>query len=158
MTITSDLAEWLPIKTWDKLYEVSTAGQVRSVVSGRLLKFETLKGGHERVKLQHRGKSIKVLVHRLVAQAFIPNPEDLPIVRHLDDVPNNNSVNNLAWGTHSDNFEDAKVNGKRKPKTHCINGHEYTEENTYRSAGKRWCRVCRNETQRRYNGTRNRLG
>lgn len=46
--------------------------------------------------------------HRLVAEAFLPNPENLPIVRHLDDNPLNNSVDNLAWGTYKDNAQDRK--------------------------------------------------
>jgi hypothetical protein len=46
------------------------------------------------------------LVHRVVAQAFIRNPDNLPVVRHLDDNPANNCVDNLAWGTQKDNMRD----------------------------------------------------
>lgn len=47
-----------------------------------------------------------VFVHRLVAEAFVPNPHGYPIVRHLDDDPTNNDYKNLAWGTYSDNMRD----------------------------------------------------
>lgn len=49
----------------------------------------------------------KYTIHRLVAEAFIPNPNNFPVVRHLDDDPANNWAGNLAWGTHKDNTKDA---------------------------------------------------
>lgn len=51
-------------------------------------------------------------VHRLVADAFISNPDNKPIVRHLNDIPDDNDVNNLAWGTVLDNHNDCVANGK----------------------------------------------
>ena len=53
--------------------------------------------------------------HRLIADAFIPNPDNYPIVRHLDDDPSNNDISNLAWGTPKDNFEDCVRNGNFVP-------------------------------------------
>lgn len=52
-----------------------------------------------------------IRVHRLVAEAFIPNPHDLPCVRHLDGKPSNNRLENLAWGTYSQNEDDKKEHG-----------------------------------------------
>lgn len=61
----------------------------------------------------HNGKMYKnVKAHRLVAETYIPNPDNLPLVRHLDDNPLNNSIDNLAWGTKSDNTFDGIRNGK----------------------------------------------
>jgi hypothetical protein len=55
-------------------------------------------------------KKHKETISRLVAKAFIPNPDNLPVVRHLDDNPDNNHVSNLAWGTQKDNMQDAIKN------------------------------------------------
>jgi len=56
-------------------------------------------------------RSNRKYLHRAIAEAFIPNPDNLPYVRHLDDDPQNNSVSNLAWGTQKDNMGDCIRNG-----------------------------------------------
>lgn len=68
-------------------------------------------GGHLRVFLYRDGKRHAILVHRLVASAFVPNPNYHPVVRHADDDPTNNYADNLRWGTQRDNVHD------------CIRGH-----------------------------------
>ena len=83
------------------------------------------------------------LVHREMAKAFIPNPNNLPLVRHLNDDKLDNRLENLAWGTWSDNMADALRNGRNKNanRTHCrVGGHEFTPENT--GFDKRGARVC----------------
>ena len=57
------------------------------------------------------GKRRKVRVHRLVAEAMIPNPKNLPCVRHLDGDPSNNALENLAWGTYVQNEHDKRRHG-----------------------------------------------
>lgn len=92
-------------------YQVSNLGNVRSYVrnkDGRDLKFVKNRQGYNTVCL---GRGNRRLVHRLVADAFIPNPDKLPIVRHMDDNPSNNIVNNLAWGTQTDNMQDCVQHG-----------------------------------------------
>ena len=59
-------------------------------------------------------KKFKYSVHRLVAETFLKNPENRPIVMHVDDNPQNNSVKNLRWGTYSENMQDAHNKGKFK--------------------------------------------
>lgn len=66
---------------------------------------------HQRISIKGKG----YYIHRLVAEAFIPNPNFCRVVRHLDDNPRNNHYTNLAWGKHGDNTLDAIMNGK-KPK------------------------------------------
>lgn len=76
--------------------------------------FYTLDGsqvhnGYLTVKIKHRVK-----VHRLVALAYIPNPNDLPIVCHKDNNPTNNHVDNLYWGTQSDNMKQMVLDGRQR--------------------------------------------
>lgn len=63
-------------------------------------------------KLHNGSISKNVKIHRLVAEAYIPNPNNLPIVMHLDDNPLNNIVSNLKWGTYKENRYLAIVNCK----------------------------------------------
>lgn len=56
-------------------------------------------------------KSKRKYLHRAIAEAFIPNPDNLPMVRHLNDDPTDNRVENLAWGTQTDNMQDCIRNG-----------------------------------------------
>lgn len=67
--------------------------------------------GHQVVDIYIDGKRHHKYVAVLVAEAFIPNPNKLPIVRHRDGNPLNNHVSNLEWGTHADNMDDAKRHG-----------------------------------------------
>ena len=69
--------------------------------------------GYLRCMLHYKNKKKNVKIHRLVAEAYIPNPENKPLVRHLNDNRLDNRVENLAWGTNTDNMVDAIRNGKR---------------------------------------------
>lgn len=70
------------------------------------------------LKKQRTGKFIGSYVHRLLAEAFIPNPENHPVVRHLNDIKTDNRLENLAWGTYADNAQDLKDNGYVSPLRH----------------------------------------
>lgn len=90
-----------------------------------------------------RGRTEKV--HRLIAIAFLGQPEARQEVRHLDGDPSNNRVDNLKWGTRSENIRDSVRHGTHvwANKTHCPQGHAYDAPNTYiRSNGGRMCREC----------------
>jgi hypothetical protein len=144
--------EWRPIPDIP-LYEVSNRGRVRSwnrvrdSLEPRILSPVKRGSGHLYVALPGR---ISRQVHHLVALAFIgPRPDGL-VLRHLDDDRTNNRVDNLAYGTPSENQHDSVANGThyRATRTHCPRGHEYSDENTrlYTPAGAnkpyRWCRAC----------------
>lgn len=154
--------EWRDISGYDGAYQVSNRGRVRSkartvamtdgrtlTLQGRILKPTTRVAGHLQVNLSDKGVGKTLSVHRLVADAFIPNPENHPFVLHWDDVPSNNGVENLRWGTASENKYDRVRNGKDygANKTHCKNGHEFNAENTYIAprSGNRMCRTCKSE-------------
>lgn len=68
--------------------------------------------GYEYVVLNVKGKQIAIGVHRLVAMVYIPNPNKLPIVMHLDNNRLNNRVDNLVWGTHKINMQQMSVEGR----------------------------------------------
>lgn len=105
---------WLPIRYFPE-YWVSTKGRVWSTVSNWFVYGSpTGRCGHIDISLQRYGVRHHRYMHRLVAEAFIPNPHNYPIVRHLDDDPNNNCVENLAWGTCLDNVHDCISSGRFK--------------------------------------------
>lgn len=83
-------------------YFVSSEGEVFSDCKGRLAKLKPIlsgHGGYSKVRLYNDGKWKEFFVHRLVAIAFIENPENLPCVNHIDENPGNNAVENLEWCT-----------------------------------------------------------
>ena len=154
------MEEWRAISGYGGWYEVSSFGRIRSNdrtitdsrgrvyhIPGRDMKVSSSSGKvlHLRVQLCKSGTATRFLVHRLVAQAFIPNPEGYPLVRHLDDNPLNNHVSNLAWGTPKMNKADEIRNGNNANtnKTHCPQGHEYTADNVFSNSAKKTSRACR---------------
>ena len=93
-------------------YMISDCGRVWSEKSQQFIKPKPMdKHGHLGVCLLINGKRCYKYVHRLIAEAFIPNPNNYPIVRHLNDNPYDNELDNLDWGTQKDNYNDCKRNG-----------------------------------------------
>lgn len=107
--------EWRPVVGFEESYEVSNLGKVRSIdrdvnyinngtpavlhIKGKLLKLGKDADGYERVAMKCGNKTKLAGVHRLVAQAFILNPNNLPCVNHKDYNRSNNCVDNLEWCT-----------------------------------------------------------
>ena len=129
--------EWRDIQGYEGFYQVSSFGNVRSLdrtiirsnlkpqfIKGRTLNQLNYKNGYVKVELSHGGFCKRYFIHRLVAQAFIPNPDNLPEVNHKDENPSNNCVDNLEWCTHlyNSNYGDRvnkikttmKLNGRAK--------------------------------------------
>lgn len=90
---------WKDIDGYDGLYQISNLGNVRSLKFGKikLLKQINDKYGYKKVDLYKDRKTKTCKIHRLVAQAFIPNPNNLPEVNHKDENKSNNCVDNLEW-------------------------------------------------------------
>lgn len=119
--------QWLPVKGYEELYEVSDTGEVRSVdrvlsvtnqkerlFKGRvLLQTMNKQVQYKQVSLWKENKGTSYYVHRLVAEAFIPNPEGKPEVNHIDGNRQNNHISNLEWVTSGENSLHASKTGLR---------------------------------------------
>ena len=95
---------WKDVKGYEGLYEVSTMGRVKSLRSGKILKPAKNKNGYLRVDLYKDGKQKHFLVHRLVAEAFLGNPDNKPCVNHLSEVKTSNHYSNLEFCTQKENL------------------------------------------------------
>ena len=97
--------KWKAIAGYEGLYEVSDLGRVKSLKYGkeRILKPRKHTNGYLHVCLYKDGKVEQPKIHRLVADAFIPNPNNLETVNHKDEVKTNNTVTNLEWMSIKDN-------------------------------------------------------
>jgi hypothetical protein len=121
---------WKPIAGFEGLYEVSSKGSVKSLAriskitpKRRKSYFKTYKeyimkptinkDGYLQTALYVGGKSHTKVIHRLVAEAFIPNPKNKPFVNHLDGNKENNETGNLEWCTHLENMQHASKTGLR---------------------------------------------
>lgn len=102
---------WKDVIGYEDLYQVSNYGNVRSLNWNNTHSTKLLKpynhGGYTRIGFR-RNKILKnYLVHVLVAKAFIPNPENKPVVNHIDGDKTNNHISNLEWVTHKENVHHA---------------------------------------------------
>lgn len=107
--------EWKDIIGYEGLYCVNQHGDIYSLISNKILK-QFLRGSRKDnkylvVELHKDKKGKTISVHRIVAETFIPNPDNLPCVNHKDGNKYNNNVDNLEWCTHSENNYHAFENG-----------------------------------------------
>ncbi|MFT8759634.1 MAG: NUMOD4 domain-containing protein [Oenococcus oeni] len=103
---------WKDIKNYEELYQVSNRGQIRSYKNG-LRKIQLRRDGYVQLLLYKKGISKMFKVHRLVAQAFISNPDNLPEINHKDEDKTNNCVDNLEWCDRSYNNTYNSLNKRR---------------------------------------------
>lgn len=130
---------WKDIEGWEGKYQVSNYGNVKSVhrkinykfkgtpktriMHEKIIKKAVNKFGYEYVNFTDNYKAKKYKVHRLVAQAFIPNPLNKKTVNHIDGNKLNNCVDNLEWATYIENQHHAietglwKADHLKKPRT-----------------------------------------
>ncbi len=121
---------WKDIEGYEGIYQISNLGRVRSLdrivtrkgtpgyrgesgqfFPGQILKHKISKFGYHRIGLFKNRKQKFLLIHRLVAKAFIPNPENKRAVNHKNGIKSNNKVQNLEWCTNKENSLHAKDNG-----------------------------------------------
>lgn len=102
---SKDSEIWKDIEGFEGLYSVSNKGRVRNKKRGRILKYGIDGHGYPFVALyKANSKPKQIKVHKLVAESFIDNPNNLPQVDHIDEVKTNNDASNLRWVTPSENI------------------------------------------------------
>lgn len=112
--------KWYPLEEWPD-YEISKGQQVRSfkdrhgkierAKEPHILKTRTDRNGYNFVMLRKDGRSHTALLHRLMAQTFIPNPLNKPEINHENGIKSDNSIANLTWCTRRENLEHAQRTG-----------------------------------------------
>ena len=109
---------WKDVDGYNGMYMISSIGRVKSFnryKDGRIMKLSSDQDGYSLVTLSINGVGKTEKVHRLVAFAFIPNPENKPIINHLKgEEKDNNTVNNLEWETHRGNRIHSYATGLQK--------------------------------------------
>ena len=116
----SDALNRVAVPGYEGLYEVDSSGKIFSIVGNAHRRMRELKqypneNGYMKVNLYDlSGECKKKYVHRLVAEAFLPNPDNKPNVNHIDCNVKNNSVSNLEWCTQSENIRHAVNLGRHR--------------------------------------------
>lgn len=107
---------WRDVEGYEGLYQVSNMGRLKSLHYGKsvILNPSTARDGYINVTLTKNNQKKYCRLHILVAQAFIPNPEKLPVVHHCDNNKANCCADNLQWATHSENTKRAYESGAAK--------------------------------------------
>lgn len=101
------------IKGYEGEYAITSCGKVWSYKRKKFLKPEKCRNGYYLVALYNNNHRQRFLIHRLVAEAYIPNPENKPQVNHKDEDKSNNNVNNLEWMTAKENMNYGTVQKRR---------------------------------------------
>jgi len=118
--------QWKPIQEFNGEYEVSNIGRVRSMkryygMVGRIMPQTIQRKGYYAVTFHMHNKAYCRKVHRLVIEAFKPNPDNLPCINHIDGNKLNNHIDNLEWCTYQHNMQHAVRTGLTHP-------HRWTDE------------------------------
>lgn len=128
----------IPVKGYEK-YIVNEDGTVYSLITNKTLKPNVMRTGYHTVELFNDFGSKRIAIHRLVAEAYIPNPNGLPQVNHKDENKANNHVDNLEWCTAKENANYGTATARRVNSTRWFYQSEKIKE-TARRNGKVACK------------------
>lgn len=98
---------WKDIPTWEDIYELNENGEVRNKITGNYIKGDINNAGYYRVCLYKKPRKERYFRHRLVAELFIPNPNNLPEVNHINGDKSKNCASNLQWCNRTHNEREA---------------------------------------------------
>ena len=112
---------WKDIKGYEGIYQISNFGQIKSLNYNhtgkeKIRQLDVSNKGYYTILLSKNGNKKKFSVHRLVAETFIPNIKELPMVNHIDGIKTNNNIDNLEWCDGSKNEKHAYDNGLKTKK------------------------------------------
>ena len=110
--------QWRDIEGYEGLYQVSDIGRVRRMPKGKIRVQKAARNGYLQINLSKDNKVRWAGVHRLVAAAFIPNPDSLPMVNHKDEDKHNNRVDNLEWVTPQQNCLHGTATARQNKSRH----------------------------------------
>lgn len=130
---------WKDVAGFEGYYQISNFGRVRSLdrikcdgirMKGRIKKTHLDSCGYEMVQLRKDGAIKHMSIHRLVATAFIPNPNNLPQVNHIDEVRNHNTIDNLEWCSvvYNQNYGHRKEKASANSSGEKNSNHRLTEK------------------------------
>ena len=125
----SSKTEWREVKEYSN-YEVNQLGEIRHKKRQKILKPRDNNGGYQYVNFKINGKNTNFAVHRIVANAFIPNPNGYTEVNHKDYNKKNNCVDNLEWVSSSQNKQHSYLKQENK-KTRGKAVNQYTKEGIF---------------------------
>ena len=109
---------WKDIKGYKDLYQISNLGRIKSLYAlhnGKILKPQKQKNGYFTIDLHRNGKFKRKTIHKLVAEAFIPNVNNYKYINHKDSDISNNKADNLEWCTQKYNIKYAYDFGNKIP-------------------------------------------
>lgn len=104
-----------PIKDYEGIYEINEVGKIRRIDRNYFLKPMLGKNGYFMVCLWKQNTPGYRYIHRILAEAFLPNPKSLPTVNHIDGNKGNNDLSNLEWASYSRNNKHAYETGLKNP-------------------------------------------
>ena len=114
------IEEWKDIEGYERLYQVSNLGRVKSLertrtirIPEKILSLSSIDAyGYNVVCLSKDGVQKSLTIHRLVGSAFIPNPNNYPCINHSDEIKTNNKSNNLEWCSYEENNNHGTRNNR----------------------------------------------
>ena len=116
---------WKDVVGYEGLYQVSSEGVVKSLITNRFLSPTFSQNGYGIVCLCYNGDHKYCSVHRLVAETFIPNPENLPTVDHINRNKRDNRIENLRWASWSTQILNREVDYSKRNRKYTKGGKHH---------------------------------